>query len=67
MKTPNATVISSRIQIDCETHTHAMQVLVHFRDLERFAERVARLNRDAGEMGAGMLATLVDEARRLTA
>lgn len=52
--------------MDCETHTHAVRVLRHIRDLEAFAERVARLNRDAGEIGAGMLATLVDEARRLS-
>lgn len=67
MKTPNATIISNRIEMDCETHTHAVRVLRHIRDLEAFAERVARLNRDAGEIGAGMLATLVDEARRLSA
>ena len=35
-------------------------------ELQALAERVARLNRDAGEIGAGMLASLVDEARRLT-
>lgn len=36
-------------------------------ELAAFIERVARLNRDAGEIGAGMLASLVDDARRLTA
>lgn len=40
---------------------------LHTLELQRFAERIARLNRDAGEIGPGMLATLVDEARRLTA
>lgn len=35
------------------------------KELEAFTGRVCRLNRDAGEMGAGMLASLVDEARRL--
>lgn len=34
-------------------------------DLGRIVKRVAELNRDAGEIGAGMLASLVDEARRL--
>lgn len=33
--------------------------------LLRLAERVARLNRDAGEIGPGMLASLVDDARRV--
>lgn len=31
--------------------------------LQQLAARVGRLNRDAGEIGAGMLAQLVDEAR----
>ena len=35
-------------------------------DLLKLAQRIAALNRDAGEIGAGMLASLVDEARRLT-
>jgi hypothetical protein len=31
--------------------------------LTALARRVARLNRDAGEIGAGMLASLIDDAR----
>lgn len=34
--------------------------------LEALAERVARLNPDAGFYGAGMLASLVEQARHLT-
>lgn len=33
-------------------------------ELVHLAERVARLNPDAGEIGAGMLASLVADARR---
>lgn len=34
-------------------------------DLYAFAQRVARLNQDAGEIGPGMLAQLVADARRI--
>ena len=34
-------------------------------ELYALAERIARLNKDAGEIGAGMLASLVDEATRI--
>jgi 4-hydroxy-L-threonine phosphate dehydrogenase PdxA len=34
--------------------------------LEALSRKVAGLNPDAGEIGAGMLAQLVSEARRLT-
>ena len=35
-------------------------------DLEALSRKIAALNPDAGEIGAGMLANLVAEARRLT-
>lgn len=41
------------------------QLRYHAIQLERLAVRVARLNRDAGEIGEGMLAQLVDDARRV--
>tara|TARA_B100001105_G_scaffold253676_1_gene247719 strand:+ start:2171 stop:2833 length:663 start_codon:yes stop_codon:yes gene_type:complete len=64
----------------CVTHAQACALLAALQDcvhgpkpsevkreaasLEALARRVARLNRDAGEIGAGMLASLVDDARR---
>jgi 4-hydroxy-L-threonine phosphate dehydrogenase PdxA len=35
-------------------------------DLDRLARKVANLNPHAGEIGAGMLAQLVEDARRIT-
>ena len=51
--------------IDCETEANA-RLIAKAPELHTLALRIARLNRDAGEIGAGMLAALVDEARRLT-
>lgn len=50
--------------------THAMKGEINVQieqiaELRALAERVSRLNPTAGEIGAGMLAQLVDEANRL--
>lgn len=42
---------------------HNARLIAAAPELIALAERVARLNRDAGEIGAGMLAGLVDDAR----
>jgi hypothetical protein len=46
-------------------HRKAQQQLTD--DTARFIDKVAALNADAGEIGAGMLANLVAEAKRLQA
>ena len=54
-------------QCDCSETEQLARAMVAGPELLALAERVARLNRDAGEIGAGMLASLVDEARFLVA
>lgn len=65
MKLPVSTVNTPAVTYLSATTEHALLVSKHIQELQAFAERVARLNRDAGEIGPGMLASLVDEARRL--
>ena len=40
--------------------------LAGMNDSKRLVDRVARLNPAAGEIGAGMLASLVEDARKIT-
>lgn len=42
-----------------------LSVIEYLTELEMLAARVARLNPDVGEIGPGMLASLVEQARRL--
>lgn len=54
-------------QVDSSANQEAnARLIAAAPELLKLAQRVAALNRDAGQIGAGMLATLVDEARGLT-
>jgi hypothetical protein len=50
---------------DAQCHYFVQDAKADILELIRFVEKVARLNGDAGEIGPGMLKTLVDEAREL--
>jgi len=51
-------------EVACDGEANA-QLIAQAPDLLELCKRVARLNPDAGEIGAGMLKQLVDEARRI--
>lgn len=58
----NSRVVGNVVEFEFDSH---MEAFAELRRLRMFVGRVAGLNVAAGEIGAGMLAQLVDEAKRI--
>lgn len=65
METPNPTKWPTPFNT-ASVLRYAAKQLEGQEQLQALAQRVANLNRDAGEIGPGMLAQLVDQARKIT-